>query len=287
MRKVESIEEIKSFVETIRNLRQGFVTNFYLDEEKHAAWIETGKFLVDQFDDTIFLLYDHEPKPDYDPLGLCDGDKDPLEGFFTNLFYISTSYDNVIKHLKFYHEQYNNDLYVLDIVGRDSMCEPMNALLESASAQRQNTLVRMNRIGEVPTYESDDSVVYACEQDLPQIEQWLHEYFNPKLEQLPLSKELNTYIQNQRILVCQVDGHIAGFLIFELNASTLYLRYWFTHPDFRNKMVGSRLLRRFLYEGKLTKRQLLWVLQDNENAIKRYEHYGFKPENMYDYIYFY
>ena len=75
-----------------------------------------------------------------------------------------------------------------------------------------------------------------------------------------------------------------GHLIFELSASTLYLRYWFTHPDYRDKKVGSRLLRRFFEEGKDTKRQLFWVIRTNENAIKRYKHYGFTEENMYDFV---
>ena len=70
----------------------------------------------------------------------------------------------------------------------------------------------------------------------------------------------------------------------EMNATTLYLRYWFTHPDFRDRKVGSRLLRRFFEEGKDTKRQLFWVIRSNKNAIKRYRHYGFKEENMLDFV---
>ena len=77
---------------------------------------------------------------------------------------------------------------------------------------------------------------------------------------------------------------MVGFLIYELKATTLYLRYWFTHPDYRDRKVGSRLLCRFFEEGKDTKRQLLWVIRTNDNAIKRYRHYSFVEENMYDYI---
>ena len=75
------------------------------------------------------------------------------------------------------------------------------------------------------------------------------------------------------------------FLIYELNATTLYLRYWFTHPDYRDTKVGSRLLRRFFEEGKDTKRQLFWVIRTNENAIVRYRPYGFAEENMFDYVF--
>ena len=37
-------------------------------------------------------------------------------------------------------------------------------------------------------------------------------------------------------------------------------------------------------EGKDTKRQIFWVIRTNENAIKRYKHYGFNEENMFDYV---
>ena len=130
----------------------------------------------------------------------------------------------------------------------------------------------------------DSTVRYASEKDVPVISQYLHEYFDERTEQIPYDEELVDYIKQGHILVCEENGVMAGFLIFELNATTLYLRYWFTHPEFRDKKVGSRLLRRFFEEGKETKRQLFWVIRSNENAIKRYKHYGFKEENMYDYV---
>jgi len=112
----------------------------------------------------------------------------------------------------------------------------------------------------------------------------LHTYFDEQTEQIPYDEELEDYARQSHVLVCEKQDQMAGFLIYELNASTLYLRYWFALPDFRDRKVGSRLLRRFFEEGKDTKRQLLWVIRTNENAIKRYKHYGFKEENMYDYI---
>ena len=55
-----------------------------------------------------------------------------------------------------------------------------------------------------------------------------------------------------RIPLLALQRAMAGFLIYELSNATLYLRYWFTHPDHRDKKVGSRLLRRFFEEGKDT-----------------------------------
>ena len=40
----------------------------------------------------------------------------------------------------------------------------------------------------------------------------------------------------------------------------------------------------FFQAGKDTSRQYLWVDKDNDNAIGCYEHYGFSPDGLSDYI---
>lgn len=274
MEKIESISQLQELILYVRNKRQGFITNFYLDEAKHGTWIETGQFLYDKFDDTVLLLYDHE-----DPRS---------ENYFTNLFYISTSIEAVIEHLKVYRETYDYDLYVFDIVERGDS-KVVEKLVEMG-ARNKATLVRMNRLGisdEGLADSGDERVVYAEPVDAEQIDKILHANFDEKLEQLPLVSELKQMIADKRILKCVIDRQIAGLVLFELNASTLYLRYWLTLSKFRNQGVGGALLKRFFYEGRETKRQMLWVREDNTNALARYEHYGFKNENMKDYILFY
>ena len=142
----------------------------------------------------------------------------------------------------------------------------------------------MTRMTEPMEYTPDSSVRFASEDDLPLISEQLHLFFDERTEQIPYYEELKEYTKQGHILACEENGDLAGFLIFELNATTIYLRYWFTHPDFRDKKVGSRLLRRFFEEGKDTKRQLFWVIRTNENALMRYRHYGFSEENMFDYV---
>lgn len=270
MDKITSIEQLKELILSIRNLHRGFVTNFYLDEEKHAAWIRTGEFQYDKWDDTVFLLFDH-----YSP----DNAK-----YFTNMFYISTSEDAMLKRLKEYPEKYIYDLYVLDIVGRDTMCLPLVEKLKAMRGYNDATLVRMTRVGAVSDQLSAISCQYAEKKDVGKIYKLLHTHFDEQLEQLPLEEELEKMVEQKHILFSKREGKVAGMLLFDLNASTLYLRYWLVLPEYRNQGVGSELLRQFLCEGRETKRQILWVKQDNENAIVRYEHYGFKKENMYDFI---
>ena len=129
-----------------------------------------------------------------------------------------------------------------------------------------------------------EGVCPASENDLEEISDCLHEYFDERLEQIPYDEELLEYIKNGYVLVVKNADKLSGFLIFEKNASTLYLRYWFTRPEYREHGIGAKLLRQFFHEGLSTKRQILWVIEENENAIKRYVHYGFRNEDMHDYI---
>ena len=134
------------------------------------------------------------------------------------------------------------------------------------------------------TFAPDASVRFATGRDLPRIKGLLHQFFDERTEQLPYDEELAAFMAHHWILVCEEDGNLAGFLIFELSSATLYLRYWFTLPDFRGRKVGSRLLRRFFEEGKETRRQLLWVMRTNGDAIEKYRHYGFAEEDMFDHV---
>lgn len=279
MEKVESIEQLKELIAYVRNMRQGFVTNFYLDEEKHAAWIRTGEFRYDKWEDTVFLLFDH-----YAP--------DNTQ-YFTNMFYISTSEDAMLARLKEYPEKYIYDLYVIDVISRKpsvisdqcSVCEePLVEKLNAMRGYNDATLVRMTRVGAVSDQLSAISCQYAEGKDVGMVDELLHTHFDEQMEQLPLVEELEKMVERKHVLLSMREGKVAGMLLFDLNASTLYLRYWLVLPEYRNKGVGSELLRQFLWEGRETKRQILWVNEANENAIVRYEHYGFKKENMYDYI---
>lgn len=264
MRKVQSYEDLQKQVAEIRSLRLGFVTNFFPDPSKNEVWIKNGDCYTDRVNNTLFIVRQSTS--------------------FWNVFYCSTTIEALGDDVEIFLSQTPEVSIMYDIVGRDLNCQPLVELFRSKGCIDANSLVRMTRMTESMNYLPDSMVRYANEKDQKLITEQLHRYFDEKTEQIPYDEELTDYIVNNRVLVCDDAGVLAGFLIFEMNASTLYLRYWFTHPDYRNKKVGSRLLRRFFDEGKYTKRQLLWVVRTNENAIVRYHHYGFIEENMYDYV---
>ena len=146
-------------------------------------------------------------------------------------------------------------------------------------------LYRMNRIGTLEFKEIDTpNVCFAEDVDAQVVLDMLHSYFDPLSEQLPSYEEILYFISQKSVLVYKEAGKVYGFVIFELNGQTLYLRYWFVLPEYRDLKIGSRLFNEFMRAGHATKRQLFWVIASNENAIKRYRHYGFEVERLYDYV---
>ena len=264
MKEIRTIDELRQQVVEIRALRKGFFTNFFLDPVKHGLWIKKGNCYTERLGSTLFIIK-----------------QSPT---FWNVFYCSTTMEEFGNDISDFMAEHSVATLMFDIVGRDVQCQPVVELFQSKGCQEATSLVRMTRMAEPFDYTPDASIRKATEADIPQVSLLLHEYFDAQTEQIPYDEELLDYACQSHVLVCEEQGRMAGFLIYELNATTLYLRYWFTHSDFRDRKVGSRLLRRFLEEGRDTKRQLFWVIRSNENAIKRYRHYGFVEENMYDYV---
>lgn len=264
MELVKSVEQLQQHSAEIRALQHGFLTNFFLDPVKHGMWIEKGDCYVERMDSTLFIIK-----------------KSPT---FWNVFYCSTMVEEFGNDLSIFMKKYPTTIMMFDIVGRYVQCQPVVELFQSKGCGEATSLVRMTRMAEPFDYTPDSTIRKATETDIPQVSQLLHEYFNAQTEQIPYDEELYDYAKHGHVLICTEQRRMAGFLIYELNGATLYLRYWFTCPEFRDRKVGSRLLRRFFEEGKYSKRQLFWVIRSNENAIKRYKHYGFAEENMYDYV---
>lgn len=264
MEQIQSIEQLRILQTEVREKRKGFLTNFYLDEFKHGIWISKGDLFFEWIEDSVFFI--------------------KKSTTFWNVFYTSTNLEDLEKSLESFKLQYANEQLIFDIVGREKQCVELLAIFQRQGFSESTSLVRMTKLTEEMANASHEGIFFATLDDVEIINKFLHSYFDEKFEQIPYIEELKEYVHRKNILVCKEENRIAGFLIFELSASTLYLRYWFTHPDFRDMKVGSRLLRNFFEIGNETKRQLFWVIRSNENAIVRYRHYGFTEENMFDYV---
>lgn len=257
--------QINEAVIQIKSYKEGFITNFFIGESRCVYLIKHQllfQFSTDKC--TLVLLKDHN---------------------FYHIYYIATCKDELRKALSKCLNKYSSIVFTVDLVGGEAIVNDFALLFEQVGFVRYTRLFRMNRIkGLGESQELDNRVKYAKVDQATQVKELLESYFDQYSEQIPLIDEINEWINNHKISVIVEQDKIIGFVIFEINGITSYLRYWFTHPDYRDRKVGAALLRHFFHNCKDTKRQLFWVIEENENAIKRYCHYGFIKENMYDIV---
>ena len=129
-----------------------------------------------------------------------------------------------------------------------------------------------------------ECVCFADQSQIPSIEALLDGEFDLLVDQIPDRTAIEDAIKHHEILVLMDGTTLAGFLWHETKGKSSTIRYWCVSPEFRDQKIGGRLLKSYLAHCKNSIRHTLWVKEDNGNAIKRYEHYGYKADNTYDYI---
>ncbi len=265
MRKVSDFNEINQALVKVKNLKKKLITNFFSSSEKVEIWISKDQFFTIKIGEVFFFF------------------KKNLE--FYTLFFIAPSNDELDRSLTELLVNLQDEVLMLDIVQREESSDVLN-IFYSKCFNRYTSLVRMNRLNhQVDLLSiSTDGIKEASRHHLIPLNDMLHSFFDEKAEQLPDEKELVSWIENKNVLIYEEDNQIGGFLIYEIVGSTLYLRYWFVHPNFRDKKIGSKLFNEFEIKGKDANRHLFWVIRSNDNAIKRYTHYGFVEEKMYNFV---
>jgi len=205
---------------------------------------------------------------------------------FLKIYYYAASIDELAKSLPTLLNLFSDETLVVDLLAKNDKC-PERQLFEENLFGLYTSLIRMSCIGK-KIYNvglSSTNVRSATFNDITIVKELLNLHFDPIAEQIPDTDELLNWIKNNAIIVYEEQSKILGFIIYDLKASTLFLRYWFVKPNYRDLRIGSKLFNEFLFRGKDTHRQMFWVIRSNENAINRYLHYGFKEEIMYNFVY--
>lgn len=264
---VATLDTVLEAIKKTKDSQKGFLTNLFLDIPKTELWIKLNLLDYEEIGETIFICKKNSG--------------------FRNLFFLTTHLTSLKKDINNFLKKYANELFVIDVVGFGNNVSDIKGILVEEGFYNYTSLVRMSKVS-LDNYAENISnplLNYADKEKGIEVHNLLQTYFDPYAEQLPLIEEIYNWTDKNGIVVySEIKETIQGFLIFDLIGQTSYLRYWFVHPDHREKKIGSTLLRNFFAESKDTKRQIFWVIDSNVNAIKRYEHYGFKKEPLFDCI---
>jgi GNAT superfamily N-acetyltransferase len=254
-------------IQAVKRHGPEFVTNLYAAWNRVKQWIEDKSLVAVESDRTLCVL-----RKDRD---------------FYHLYFFSTNIDALAHVLAGWPAgRIDRRTLVTDLVGKGDAIESIQAVFRRHGFQDYTTLFRLSRVVRQPIAAevSDEDVVFAGPSDAPTILGRLEASFDRYAEQLPTTMEIESAADKGSILIVRREKVIAGILFFEVTGQTSVLRYWLVAPGFRDQHVGSKLMQRYYRECTGVRRFLLWVIAGNDNAVKRYHHYGYDPDGLLDHV---
>ena len=117
----------------------------------------------------------------------------------------------------------------------------------------------------------------------PEILELLEGSFDRFSDQLPQSPKSKLPSKQPDLLHRSQTDKLGALVHFETQGLTSTVRYWTVHPECRDQGLRSRGSSGIiLHCTRPVKRFVLWVRADNENAVRRYVHFGYAPDGLVD-----
>ena len=262
MDKVDQYLLLQDKISKIRQNSSQFITNYYPNEAKDRFLINNGRLELIEDNDVCIIVKKYNG--------------------FKHISFATSNLTSAINSIEQFLKK-DNSILVTDIIGLEEQTLEIQKEFENCDFELRLSLQRMLKIGVDENNRKDnENVVIASEKDLEDILDILQSNFDIYAEQIPEREELQDFINKKLIYLYKIEDEIAGLMIFELFPSSFYLRYWYTSTKYRNRGIASSLYKKAMFISGNIKRQMLWVVQDNKNAIERYEHYGFKKDKLID-----
>ena len=265
MDRISNYQEINDKIKFIKEGKKGIITNFYPDIEIVTCWINSVNLHFFQNEEKLLLL---------------STNKD-----FVNLYFVAASYDSLQNALIHLNHEMSDISFVADLVGKIPDIGLASDVFIKSGFSEYSKLCRMSRkVSDNDHFAINSHILPAKIIHAENILDLLYAYFDPVSEQLPGIDEVKKWITNGNTYIYLSDNQILGFVIYVNKGYSSYLRYWFVHPEHRDKKIGSALLNKYFSDGKDARLMFFWVILSNENAVLRYKHYGFQMENFYDIV---
>lgn len=259
--KVHRLADVMASVDAVRARAGGYVTNLFADPAKVEGWLARGDLAgLEVAGCVLFLRRDRW----FHHLHFCAAGPGALGAALERL-----PGDAVLS---------------LDLLGSPAQVEALRAVFAPSGFKDYARLTRLALIGGQPGPPPREAVERAAASDVDAILGLLEASFDPLKEQLPSREELEGAVAARRILLVRGGGDLAGLLHFSAQGATATLRYWLVAPGHRDRGIGATLIRAYFHEDPAVRRHLLWVLEDNADALSKYGHYGYAPDGLVDQV---
>jgi ribosomal protein S18 acetylase RimI-like enzyme len=263
MTPVTSLNQVQNAVQKAKTGASAFCTNFFPLQSKLQAWIDHQELWHQTHESVEFVLR--------------------KDRNFWHLYFSARSPEALAQALNGMPEL-KKERVVTDLVGNEASTAELIKMFEGAGLRPYTKLLRLARASQPLSPADSTAVVWADPAENSVILQLLEKEFDPYADQLPTAYELAAALTGRQIMAIRHDSKIAALLYFETQGFTSSIRYWVVAAEFRSYRYGSALIRHYLMTHTAVRRFLLWVAAKNENAIQKYQHYGYAPDGLVDHI---
>lgn len=263
MKQVEvfTYADIKS--ELFRLKSKEMKTNFFMTESQFNQLLSENKIIVFKTEKACFLLTD--------------------DFGFKRMYFIVSNALELNPFLEYLTANYQSEISV-ETAGNSNYLQEIKETFLQNGFFEYSSMVRMSKIRNEKEELNFENIHLLTIDKKEEFHSLYKKYFDKFVERIPTSEEIDAFIENKSAYYFSDNNEIQGFIVFEIHGITSHLRYWFVHPNYREKKIGSKLIQLFFNIGENVKRELFWVIESNENAIKRYKHFGFVEEDMHNLI---
>ncbi len=266
MTNVRTVDDVFAAIQKVKAAAPEFCTNFYPVQKKLQEWIVHGELASECHDSVAFFF-----RKDRD-----------LQHFYFSAASVG-ALQNAIGNLT----ALRTERVVTDLVGSEASLKEVMDCLEQIGFRRYSHLQRMARTNQgspAASNGADAPVVLAEASDQQAILSLLESSFDHYADQLPTPYEIEAAIEAKQIYAIKCDGELAAMLHFETQGFTSTIRYWVAAKRYQSKRLGASLIRHYFATQNAVKRFILWVMATNENAVKKYQHYGYVADGLIDHV---
>lgn len=266
MERVNCPTQYLSMMAEIKSGSTAFTSNCYAEPQLIEKWALDGRLSIVKTPGAELLL---------------------RQGFrVLHLFHAATDYGTLRHALMNLDNLEMTDPLAADLIGFPHAIEQVKQTYVASGFDAYRCLLRMTRLGPSDDFPAPTGILVeeADKRRVSDVRDFLLELLDPISERIPFIDDLEFAAGQRRILTVTEGSAIAGVLISSALGRSSTLRYWFVSPSARGKGIGAALMGTFLHRMADSRRIVLWVFSDNDDAICKYQHYGFKIDGLQDWI---
>lgn len=261
---VRSAGEVFEAIQKVKSVATAFCTNFFPVQSKLENWVAHQELTSHSSNGATFF---------------ARKDRD-----FAHLYFCAANPALFGRELQRLLMPASGKLSI-DLVGQEASLNELLKLTEQAGFGRYSRLVRLARAAPAASTVSKGVVVeLAADSDASAILALIEKSFDRYADQLPTSYEIEAAIGGRQVFIIRQGSEIAALLFYETQGLTSTIRYWVVSAVFHSRGFGSALIRHYFSSQPAVRRFVLWVTATNDNAIQKYQHYGYAPDGLMDYV---